>query len=167
MPCAPHAARHRSYVTLPLRTQEHYSSQTRSYPPTLHPFEIEKLGVTLATCPPLLTPGYKQPIKNHKGRSGPQLRWHHRPSAPATELAEYLAKVQIASAFDAIALASWGGGGGVLDVMHGHSPMTMDPRILTMPGRSTSGFPRPDRYCLHQARSCSRIVFLSSWRGVY
>ena len=30
--------------------------------------------------------------------------------------------------------------------------MTLDPRIPTMPGRSTSGFHQPGRHCLHQAR---------------
>ena len=37
--------------------------------------------------------------------------------------------------------------------VHGRSRMTIDPRIPTMPGRSTSGFHQPDRHCLHQARS--------------
>ena len=37
--------------------------------------------------------------------------------------------------------------------MHGRSLMTIDPRILTMPGRNTSGFYQPGRHCLHQARS--------------
>ena len=41
-------------------------------------------------------------------------------------------------------------------VMHGPSRMTIDPRIPTMPGRSTSGFHRPGRHCLHQARSAVR-----------
>ena len=45
------------------------------------------------------------------------------------------------------------GEGGVLIVMHGRSRMTVDPRILAMPGRSTSGFHRPGRQWLHQARS--------------
>ena len=31
--------------------------------------------------------------------------------------------------------------------------LTIDPRISTMPGRSTSGFHGPGRHCLHQARS--------------
>ena len=48
------------------------------------------------------------------------------------------------------------GSGGVLDIMHGRSRMTIDPRIPTMPGRSTSGFHRPGRHCLHQARSAVR-----------
>ena len=34
--------------------------------------------------------------------------------------------------------------------------MTIDPRIPTMPGRSTSGFHQPGRHCLHQARSALR-----------
>ena len=37
--------------------------------------------------------------------------------------------------------------------MHGRSLMTIDLRIPTMPGRSTSGCHRPGRHCLHQARS--------------
>ena len=40
--------------------------------------------------------------------------------------------------------------------MHNRSRVTIDPRIPTMPGRSTSGFHRPDRHCLHQARSAVR-----------
>ena len=40
--------------------------------------------------------------------------------------------------------------------MHGRSRVTIDPRTPTMPGRSTSGFHRPGRHCLHQARSVVR-----------
>ena len=40
--------------------------------------------------------------------------------------------------------------------MHGRSRMTIDPCIPTMPGRSSSGFHRPGRHCLHQARSAGR-----------
>ena len=40
--------------------------------------------------------------------------------------------------------------------MHGFGRMTVDPRIPTMLGRSTSGFHQPDRHCLHQARSAER-----------
>ena len=36
-------------------------------------------------------------------------------------------------------------GGGALNIMHGRSRMTIDPRIPTMPGLSTSGFHRPGR----------------------
>ena len=39
-------------------------------------------------------------------------------------------------------------GGGYTHVMHGHNRMSIDPRILTMPGRSTSPFHRPDQHCL-------------------
>ena len=35
------------------------------------------------------------------------------------------------------------GGEGCTHVVHGRSLMTIDPRIPTMPGRSTSGFDRP------------------------
>ena len=40
--------------------------------------------------------------------------------------------------------------------MYGRSPMTIDPRIPTMPRRSTSGIHRPGRHCLHQAPSAAR-----------
>ena len=55
-----------------------------------------------------------------------------------------------------------GGGGRVLDrrdeldLMNGRSRNTIDPRIPTMPGRSMPGFPRPGRYCLHQAQGAVR-----------
>ena len=45
---------------------------------------------------------------------------------------------------------------GVADIMHGRSRMTVDPRILTMLGWGTSGFHRPGRHCLHQARGGER-----------
>ena len=48
------------------------------------------------------------------------------------------------------------GGGGVLISMRGRSRMSIDPRVPTRPGRSTSGFYRPGRHCLHQARSAVR-----------
>ena len=41
-------------------------------------------------------------------------------------------------------------------IMHDRSRMTVDPCIPTMPGRSTSGFHRPGRHWLHQARSAMR-----------
>ena len=40
-----------------------------------------------------------------------------------------------------------GGGKGGTHVMHGHSRMTLDPRIPTMSLRDVSGFHRPDRHC--------------------
>ena len=40
--------------------------------------------------------------------------------------------------------------------VHGRSQLTIDPRIPTVPGRSTSGFHQPGRHCLHQARSAVR-----------
>ncbi len=39
------------------------------------------------------------------------------------------------------------GEGGVLDIMHGRSRMTIDPCFHSMPGRSTSGFHLPGRHC--------------------
>ena len=53
---------------------------------------------------------------------------------------------------------AWGGGVGRVHsiFMHGRSGMTIEPRILAMPERSMSGFPRPGRRCLHQARSAVR-----------
>ena len=41
-----------------------------------------------------------------------------------------------------------GGGGGVLIGMHGRSRMGINPRIPTMPERSTPGFHRLGRHCL-------------------
>ena len=49
-----------------------------------------------------------------------------------------------------------GGGGGCTQLVHGLSRMNIDPRIPTMPGRSTSSFNQPGRHCLHQARSAVR-----------
>ena len=46
-----------------------------------------------------------------------------------------------------------GGGRGNPRIMYGYSRMTVEPRIISMPGRSTSGFHRSGRLCLHQARS--------------
>ena len=55
--------------------------------------------------------------------------------------------------------AGRGGGGwrGCTQFVHGRRSMTIDPRIHTMPGRSTSGFQQPGRHCLHQARSVVRF----------
>ena len=40
--------------------------------------------------------------------------------------------------------------------MYGRSRMTIEIRIATVPGRSTSGFHQPGRHCLNQARSAVR-----------
>ena len=48
------------------------------------------------------------------------------------------------------------GRGGCTQFVHGRSRMTIDPRIPSMPGRSTSGFHQPGRHWLHQARSAVR-----------
>ena len=58
-----------------------------------------------------------------------------------------------------------GGEGGCTQFVHGHSRMTIDPRIPTMPGRSTSGFHQPGRHCLHQASTKRREVFGESHEG--
>ena len=42
--------------------------------------------------------------------------------------------------------------------VHSHIRMNIDPRIPTMPGRSTSGFHQPGRHCLHQATSTVRCL---------
>ena len=52
--------------------------------------------------------------------------------------------------------ATGGGGGGCTQSVHGRSRVTIDPRIPTMPGRSTSSFHQPGRHCWHQARSAVR-----------
>ena len=49
-----------------------------------------------------------------------------------------------------------GRGGGGTQFAHGRGRMTIDPRIHTIPPRSTSGFHQPGRHCLHQARSAVR-----------
>ena len=49
-----------------------------------------------------------------------------------------------------------GMGRGVTQFVHGRSRMAIDPRIPTMPGRSTSGFHQLGTLCLHQARSAVR-----------
>ena len=46
--------------------------------------------------------------------------------------------------------------GGGTQFVHGRSRMAIDPRIPTMPERSTPGFHQPGRHCLHQARSAVR-----------
>ena len=43
-------------------------------------------------------------------------------------------------------VATEAGGGGCTHVMHGRSRMIIDPRIPTLPGRSTSGFHQPGRH---------------------
>ena len=48
------------------------------------------------------------------------------------------------------------GGGGCTQFVHGRSRMTIDARIPTMPGRSTSGFHQPGGHYLHQVRSAVR-----------
>ena len=47
-------------------------------------------------------------------------------------------------------------GGACTQFMNGRSRMAVDPRIPTMPGRSTSGFHQPGRHFLRQARRAVR-----------
>ena len=63
-----------------------------------------------------------------------------------------------------LALALGLGGGVCTQFVHGRSRMTVDPRIPTMPGQSTSGFHHPGRRCLYQARK-RREVFGESHEG--
>ena len=49
-----------------------------------------------------------------------------------------------------------GGVGSAVITMNGSGQMTIDPRIPTMPGRSTSDFHGPGRHRWHQARSTVR-----------
>ena len=64
-----------------------------------------------------------------------------------------------------IFLTDWGGGGGrVLVITHGRSRITVDPRVPSMPGRSTSGFHRPGRQGEHQARTAVRCGIARLWR---
>ena len=49
--------------------------------------------------------------------------------------------------------------------MHGRSCMAIDPRIPTMSGRSMSGFHRPGRHCLHQARNAAVRCSVSRMKG--
>ena len=47
-------------------------------------------------------------------------------------------------------------GGGCTQFVHGRNPVTIDPRIPSMPGRNMSGFHQSGRHCLHQTRSAVR-----------
>ena len=58
-----------------------------------------------------------------------------------------------------------GRGGGHTHVIHGRSRMTIDPRIPTMPGRNTSGFPSPERHCMHAPSVKRREVPGESYEG--
>ena len=42
------------------------------------------------------------------------------------------------------------GGEGCTQLVHSRSRMAIEPRIPTMPGRSTSGFHQPGRHCVHR-----------------
>ena len=61
------------------------------------------------------------------------------------------------SVFKGRKMARGGGRGVVLDVIHGRSRMTIEPRSPTMPGRSTSGCHRPGGTHVMHSRSCMTI----------
>ena len=64
--------------------------------------------------------------------------------------------VDLSVSGDTLCHSASAGRGGELIIMHGRSRMNIDPRIPTMPGRSTSGFHRPGGHRLHQSRSAVR-----------
>ena len=84
--------------------------------------------------------------------SGGELRFMERRRRNNREAAEFNQFKQASRMYD----TQGGRGGCVLDVMHGCSRMTIDHRIPTSPGRSTSDFLIPGRLCLHQARCAVR-----------
>ena len=55
---------------------------------------------------------------------------------------------------------------GCTHVKHGRSRMTIDPRIRTTPGRSTSGFHRPGRHRLHRELGGGGLTS-SGWAHVH
>ena len=57
-----------------------------------------------------------------------------------------------------------GGGGRGTQFVRGRSRMTINPRIPTMPGRSTSGFHHPGKHCLHQKREAGYGAMRVAWR---
>ena len=61
-----------------------------------------------------------------------------------------------------IRIPLWGGGG--TQFLHGRSHMTMDPRVPTVPGRSTSGFHQSGRHFLAPTAK-RREVFGESREG--
>ena len=56
----------------------------------------------------------------------------------------------------AVAAAAAAAGGRCTHVMHDRSRIAIDPRIPSMPGRSTLGFHQSGRHCLHQTPSAVR-----------
>ena len=76
---------------------------------------------------------------------------------PVVLCATILRAYVLLGVYDNVAInATKRGEGGVTQVMHCLSRMTIDPRTPPMPGRSTSDSHRPGRHCLHQARSAFR-----------
>ena len=61
----------------------------------------------------------------------------------------------------------WGGGVYSFRAYHSRSAKGIDPHIPAMPGRSTSGFQRPGRHCVHQARHTVRCSTSHMKGGLY
>ena len=105
-----------------------------------------------------------------KGGEGPRPRFQDAAqSSLSATMGGRQVVVQVISQGLPVARGGSGGeerrrGGGGTQFVHGRSRMTIDLRIPTMPGRSTSSFHQPGRKCLHQARS-SREVFGESHEG--
>ena len=88
------------------------------------------------------------------------VRRHHRIQLPGRDDFDLL------SPHDPVGAEENGGArGGVPDIIHGSSRMTIDPRIPAVPGRSTSGNHRPGRHCLHQALRSTVACWASRMKG--
>ena len=57
-----------------------------------------------------------------------------------------------------------GGGRGCTQYVHGRSGMTIDPRIPTIPGRSTSRFHRPGRHLLAPSAKRREVFGRVAWK---
>ena len=82
---------------------------------------------------------------------GPLVIQHHSCSVQASSSVCGWVRIRGCHRLNAGAAAEGG-----TQFVHGRSRLTIDPRIPTMPGRSTSAFHQSGRHCLHQARSAMR-----------
>ena len=103
-----------------------------------------------------VSPGAVEPLLRHRAvdRNRPRivLRPFLRPPGPAasTALVPFWMSVRVILLVDN---RPRGEGGGCTQFVHGRNRITIDPRITTMPGRSTSGYHRTGKDCLNQSRS--------------
>ena len=104
------------------------------------------------TCPPHLVGARHQPPR--PPRCPPQSATH--PQGTNVSPAKRCRREVKAGGREGQPKKAMGVGRGGTQFVHGHSRMTIDPRIPTMLGRSTSGFHQPGRHCSHQARSAVR-----------